>query len=298
MIALPPVCDLMDAVHRITNPAVWCTPSIADRLAGTVPWAVCTSPPPLDGASWLVAVGGGTLIDQAKVTRLAHPQVRLAALPTLWGSGAEASPIAVLTVDGKKVIRHGAEVLPDLVIREPSFAAAAPAALRLNASGDAWSHALEGFLSPLGSDQTRADLAAVIQRMIQLTIDDATTWLDVSARACAGQATTSVGLVHGIAHVLEGPFGRGHARLCSLYLLPVMVLNRSNSLRWPLFAQHGLDEDRIFRALRGFFDAELYSHALPLLRERWGDVLRDPCTRTNCGLVRPTDIGFFESFTP
>lgn len=276
---------------------VWCTPSVADRLRRLVPWPVSTEPPVLsDSASWLLAAGGGTLIDRAKLLRAHHPQVKLAALPTIWGSGAEASLIAVASENGNKVIRMGPELLPDLIVSHSEFARSASAELMLHACGDAWSHALEGFLSPLGNAESRADLAAVIRTMLTLPLNYTPEWFEVSALAAAGQTRTSVGAVHGIAHVLEGVLLWPHAKLCSVFLLPVLAFDRANSPKWPALAEHGLPIDGIFAVLRQLFDREAYRLALPALRSNWSRILRDPCSRTNPALVRPGDITFFESF--
>lgn len=297
MIAIPRSIHLADAIQKTGGEViVWSTPSVAERLCALVPWPVQTETPSLDGVEWLLAVGGGKLIDQAKVLRAEHPQVKLAALPTLWGSGAEASPIAVLNVDGRKVIRMGPEMLPDVIVSHPEFAKTLPAELIQHACGDAWSHALEGFLSPLGTDETRADLALVMKRMLQQPIGFADAWFELSALACAGQSKSSVGLVHGIAHTLEGILGWGHAKLCSLFLLPVMSFNQSRSPKWPFLAEHGLDDEIVLNVLRKLFDASAYAEALPVLKEHWMKVLRDPCSRTNSALVRPADIELFESF--
>jgi alcohol dehydrogenase class IV len=298
MISLPPYCSLADATRRLANPAVWCTPSAARRLAEWTGWSVSTEPPPLERTDWLVAAGGGTLLDRAKLLRCDNPHVKLAALPTLWGSGAEASPIAVATAEGKKVVHVSPTLVPDLVIIEPRFADSLPAVLKTQACGDAWSHALEGFLSPLGTDDTRADMAGVIGRMCGTPSDDAAEWLKLSALACAGQSRTSVGLTHGIAHSLEVPLSWGHARLCSLFLLPVMTFNRSASPKWPLLSANGVNEQAVWQSIRSLFDPADYATALPFLRERWPTILRDPCSRTNSALVRPGDVAFFESFVP
>ena len=305
MIAIPPTMTLDEARSGgIAGSAngqvvVWCTPSVAERLRAMIAWVVSTDQPTLTaGTAWLIAVGGGTLIDKAKVLRSQHPNVKLAALPTLWGSGAEASPIAVLNEDGKKVIRMGSEMLPDRIIAHPQFAQTLPDELIRHACGDTWSHALEGFLSPLGGDESRADLAVVMKRMLKLPIGFAPEWFEASALACAGQARTSVGLVHGVAHSLEHITLWGHAKLCSLFLLPVMRFNQANSLKWPFLDAHGLSEDEVFGVLRHFFDERAYAAVLPVLKSNWMKVLRDPCSRTNSALVRPADLEFFESFRP
>lgn len=303
MIHLPPIMPLAEFInsgvsaHAKEDIIVWCTPSVADRLRSLVPWEVFTEQAVLNGKNkCLLVVGGGTLIDQAKVLRAKHPTVKLAALPTLWGSGAEASPIAVVNENHKKVILMGPEILPDVIVSHPAFAESLPADLMKRACGDALSHALEGFLSPLGNDETREDLAEVLKPMLKLPLGYSADWFELSALACAGQSRASVGVVHGIAHVLENEMQWGHARLCSIFLLPVMTFNKTNSPKWPLLAEHGIKDDEIFAVLRQLFDEQAYAATLPALKANWMNVLRDPCSRTNSALVRPSDIEFFESF--
>lgn len=303
MIILPPKVSLSDFfdsgvyVQSHEHIIVWCTPSVADRLRALVPCEVVNEEPVLTSdTKWLLVVGGGTLIDRAKVLRAKNSSVKLAALPTVWGSGAEASSIAVINEDDKKNIHIGQEYLPDLIVTHPELAKSLPDEIKKQACGDALSHALEGFLSPLGNDETRKDLSEVLKAMFQQPLGYSEDWFDLSEKACVGQSKTSVGLVHGVAHVLEGVMGLGHARLCSLYLLPVMSFNKDNSVKWPLFAEYGLSNDAIFAVLCELFDEQAYAATLPSLKENWMSVLRDSCSRTNSAIVRPGDIGYFESF--
>lgn len=296
MIDLPPRCSLEEAIDRLgANVAVWATPSVRDRL----PWKDSTNLPA--DAEWLLAVGGGTLIDRAKNARASRPGLKLAALPTIWGSGAEASPIVVLNDGVTKVIRIAPELRPDLIVSHPAFAQSLPAPLVLAACGDTWAHALEGFLSPLASDELRADLADVIRRMLTLPLANAPEWFEVSALACAGQSQAGVGLIHGAAHVLELAPGShwSHAHLCSLLLLPAMSFNKSQSGKWSeLMQRHALPEQEIWPVLRALFDPTEYAKLLAPLVAHWRTILRDPCTRTNSTLVRPGDLAFFENFQP
>jgi alcohol dehydrogenase class IV len=147
--------------------------------------------------------------------------------------------------------------------------------------------------------------------MLELPVDGraihrAAEWLEASAASCALQASSSVGLVHGIAHVLEPalagadverPFG--HARLCALFLAPVLAFDRAHGATFEgLLAVHGLDPGRLEAVARALFDPDAYRVALGVLAERWRDVLRDPCTRTNAALVRPAHLAHFQAFDP
>jgi alcohol dehydrogenase class IV len=162
---------------------------------------------------------------------------------------------------------------------------------------------LEGFLSPLASPGLRDALTGVIRRLVTLPLSFDPEWFELSALACAGQSLSGVGLVHGIAHTLEGPLREQpsnrdwhHARLCSTFLEPVMRLNQAGSNKWnQLLIEHQLPENEIWKTLRALFEADSFRAALPVLRRQWRDVLRDPCSRTNSVLVRPDWLERFES---
>jgi len=282
---------------------MWVTPAVRDRVTAALPLPLGHPGEPLpEGTKTLVVVGGGTLIDAAKALRVDRRlHVRLIVIPSIWGSGAEISPVAVQNQDGKKTIRVGPELLPDVRVAWPELAQTLSSDLARDACGDVWAHALEGFLSPLANDELRTIGGHLIGDLTKARIGNAPGWFELSAAACALQAHASVGLVHGIAHTLEGPLaggsptGRfGHAGLCARMLWPAMRFNlsRSEKLR-SIFDEVGLDVETVFAAIAGLYDEAVYDILLPSLVARWRDVLRDPCTRTNVALVRPGDVSFF-----
>jgi len=283
--------------------AVWTTPSVQGRTAARLCFPHRTPFTELEpGTRTLIVVGGGTLIDQAKVWRRERaPSVRLIAIASLWGSGAEASPVAVTNEGGRKVIHLDPAYVPDVRVSWPELAESVSPLRARRACGDAWSHALEGFLSPLATEELRGELATLLSSMLELPIGNDTRWFEASIAACRLQAQSSVGLVHGIAHTLEGPlaaaqpeFGWGHATLCSTFLWPVLSLDTTLSPKTEnLFREHGLHFVRILNAARSLFEDEAYDRALPLLEQHWNAVLRDPCTRTNSVLIRPGHLDHF-----
>jgi alcohol dehydrogenase class IV len=266
------------------------------RVSAEVPFPLIFSFDDIpQGTGALVVAGGGNLMDEAKHFRARRrPALNLILMPSIWGSGAEISPIAVLNRENAKEIFVGDEFLPDAVIYWPELLATISPARARRACGDVWSHALEAFLSPLACDSLRDELAALIAEMLRLPLATDPRWFQASARACALQARSSVGLVHGIAHVLEHSLRIrypkqewGHARLCSTFLLPVMNLNRAASRKWAdLARQYAIDEDAVWNVVQRLFEREAFAAALPFLREKWTKVLHDPCTRTNGALVR------------
>jgi alcohol dehydrogenase class IV len=303
MIELPPRLPLTEALPRIGGRVcVWASASVRDWAVSHLPWPLQDEPSA--DADWLVVAGAGRMIDQAKALKLAHPNLRLAVAPSLWGSGAEASPVVVLDNAGVKDIRVDAASLPELIIDIPEFASSVPLARARLACGDAWSHALEGWLSPLATDDLRTELAQVIDAMAALPLAADARWFELSALACAGQARSSVGLIHGIAHELEAPLQAAgqqgpwhHARLCSLYLLPVMRYNAARSEKLARFAeQFGVDLAQVWMRLAELHDHGAYQATLPALQQHWRQVLRNPCSRTNSALVNAQALDFLLAF--
>ncbi len=300
-----PAVWTLDTLLRqdLGHTVVWVSPSVRARVQATFPWTLAEPGTGLPAdADTLVVVGGGTVIDSAKALRHDHaPHVRLVAIPAIWGSGAEASPFAVLTHPDRKEIRAGDGYLPDVRVVWAALAESVPADLARYACGDSWAHAVEGFLSPLASAELRREIAALMAEMLALPLAVDARWFDVSARACAAQARASVGLVHGIAHTLEPVLraeqpaaGWGHARLCAAYLWPVLAFMRSASSKVAdLTRQYSVELARVEQVARALYDTDDYDATLPALQAGWRRVLRDPCTRMSCVLVRNDSLAFF-----
>ena len=167
----------------ITDPVIAGTPGFADvvdSLAGldvtVFPEAVVDVPgSAVDAALALgssaepdviVAVGGGSVIDLAKVTALllTHgapladyyplqsvpgPILPLIALPTTAGTGSEATPVAVITdpATEMKIGVASPHLIPRHAICDPLLSIGAPPAVTAHSGIDALSHAVESFMA-------------------------------------------------------------------------------------------------------------------------------------------------------
>src|SRR4051812_47377910 len=114
----------------------------------------------------IVAVGGGSVIDLAKVTALllAHggaledyyavqsvpgPVLALVALPTTAGTGSEATPVSVVT-DPKTQMKIGVaspHLIPRHAICDPLLSVGAPPTVTAHSGIDALSHAVEAYMA-------------------------------------------------------------------------------------------------------------------------------------------------------
>lgn len=289
--------------------AHWTTPSQRERVTRALRWPALTTTSTREPATealaaldTLIVVGGGALIDRAKLLRWPRwPRLRLIAVPSMWGSGAESSPVAVADTPAGKVITIDPGLRPDVRVRWPELLEGVPERRLRQGSGDAWAHALEGFLSPLARPELCAELAALMRRMLGVGLGRDPEWLELSAAASAGPACAGVGLVHGIAHVLESAGATdaagqrlGHAALCATWLWPVLRFDEQTSGKvGRLLAEHAIEAAAVWATARALCDEALNQRLGPLLRAHWPTVLRDRCTRTNCALVRPNALEFF-----
>jgi len=275
-------------IPPVPAPAVaWVTASARDRFAAAIYVPVVPTGTLPEGTATLVACGGGTLLDAAKAAAKRRPDpLVLVAIPTLWGAGAEASPVVVL---GDEITVDAAQ-LPDHVVLWPELTETVPAELRRWGAADVWAHALEAIASPLATPELRAELAAIVDALAGMDplAGDARAWLELSGRACAAQARAAVGLAHGIAHVLRGRLdGFGHARLVAAVLPTVVRRLGTEAPRW---CETGLDATAIARKLDALTTPADTSAVLDAARAHWPAVLRDPCSRTNGYLVRRGEL--------
>lgn len=114
----------------------------------------------------IVAVGGGSVIDLAKVTALllAHggaledyyplqsvpgPVLPLIALPTTAGTGSEATPVSVITdpATQMKIGVASPHLIPRHAICDPLLTLGAPATVTAHSGIDALSHAIEAYMA-------------------------------------------------------------------------------------------------------------------------------------------------------
>jgi alcohol dehydrogenase len=204
------------------------------------------------GPDWIVAVGGGSVLDGAKLAwaryehplfaqdRLARPfalprlrtKARFVAVPTTAGTGSENSSSAVFTdlQSGHKtaVVTH--DFLPDIVVLEPRLTLGLSARWTVLTALDALAHALEGRAStlanPLVDGLAEVSAAAIIGGVSQFLSEgdgiEVRRRLQIAAfHAGQVQNLRLVGLAHAIAHQL-GKWHIPHAMAVGI-LLPLSM---------------------------------------------------------------------------
>jgi len=218
-------------------------------------------------ADQIIALGGGSVIDAAKIMKLKYesPQAdleelaapfldirkrvvryptektnraRLIAIPTTSGTGSEVTPFAVLfdKQSGRKVTLADYSLTPDVAIVDPQFVMSMPKGLTADTGIDCLTHALEAAVSIYASPYTDSNCMQAIQLAFKYLPIAYEHPRDEEARcmmhnaACIAAiafANVSVGVNHALAHAFGARFRIAHGRANALMLPHVIAYNAS-----------------------------------------------------------------------
>lgn len=203
------------------------------------------------GAQAILAVGGGSAMDCAKVVgaRIARPdkpvqKMRgllrilrktplLIAVPTTAGTGSETTLAAVIT-DSETRYKYPINdfaLIPDYAVLDAELTLGLPPQITATTGMDALTHAVEAYIGRSTNHLTRAmaeEAVTLIAQNLQTIYRDggnlAARRSMLRAAYCAGIAFTRsyVGYVHAVAHSLGGQYGLAHG-LVNAVILPHML---------------------------------------------------------------------------
>jgi acetaldehyde dehydrogenase/alcohol dehydrogenase len=222
-------------------------------------------------ADQIVALGGGSVIDAAKVMKLkcespdcdlqelAAPfldirkrvvrfparknGLRLIAVPTTSGTGSEVTPFAMLTDKsrGKKITLADYSLAPDVAIVDPQFVMTMPKGLTADTGIDCLTHALESAVSIYASPYTDSSAMEAIKLVFQYLPaayehpgDEEARRMIHNAACIAAMAfsNTSVGVNHALAHSFGARFGVPHGKANALMLPHVIAYNAATPAKF------------------------------------------------------------------
>lgn len=230
----------------------------------------------------IIAIGGGSVMDAAKVMRLFYEnpemkfaeayqkfldirkrvvrfpkenQVKLVCIPTTSGTGSEVSPVAVIK-DAKTKIKHTLcdyALNPDVSIVDDQFVQALPQRLIAWSGFEALGHALESYVSTMATDFTRGWSLEAIQLIFSNL--EASYNGDLAARkrmhnaaTIAGMAYSNafLGLEHSIAHTVGSCFDIPGGLSDAIALPQVIRFNAKRPQKlamWPHYSVYRADKD-------------------------------------------------------
>jgi alcohol dehydrogenase class IV len=206
------------------------------------PETVRTLAPEGEAVAAVVAIGGGSALDAAKLAALALTNVLdltqglqvtaevqagapLMAIPTTAGTGAEATAVAMLWHDGGKKMFVHSQLVPRLAVLDPNLLTHLPAAVTAAGGLDAISHAVESLLStfrtPLSERAAMAALALLADGVLEAYTTGApeARYATLLGAYQAGLAlNASVVLGHSLAYVIAGRANLSHGVSCAMTL--------------------------------------------------------------------------------
>lgn len=205
------------------------------------------------GADFIVAVGGGSVMDTAKLASvlatdeygvrdlldkpsMAKKCVKTLMIPTTAGTGAEATPNSIVAVPEKelKVGIVNEEMIADYVILDAAMIRNLPRKIAASTGVDALAHAIECFTSKKAnpfSDIFALEALDLILNNIEKACDDPDALEEKNrmliASFYAGVAITASGTtaVHALSYPLGGKYHIPHGVSNAMMLTPVMKFN-------------------------------------------------------------------------
>lgn len=200
-----------------------------------------------DGCDGVLAVGGGSPMDAAKVIAAAatndkplkkleglmkvrRAPLLLYAIPTTAGTGSEATIAAVVSdpVTHAKKFFVDPKLLPQMTALDPTLMTGLPPAITAATGMDALTHAIESYLAKTSTPQTERWATAAIKLIFANLPTAYADGTDINARRAMAVASyyaglaftrTSVGYVHAIAHQFGAHYRTPHG-LANATVLP------------------------------------------------------------------------------
>ena len=189
----------------------------------------------------IVAIGGGSAIDEAKAirefaTRVISGEIALIAIPTTSGTGSEVTSFAVVT-DTDRGIKYpivADSLLPTEAILDAELVKSVPAGITADTGMDVLTHALEAFVSTENNEFSNAlaekaiEICGTFLLRSYLDNNDTHARKKMHVASClAGLAFNSayLGLNHGIAHAIGAQFHIPHGRANAMVLPHIIEYN-------------------------------------------------------------------------
>lgn len=190
----------------------------------------------------LIALGGGSAMDAAKVIRHIYTiaekntSMQLICVPTTSGTGSEVTSFAVIS-DPKNQSKYALvndQMIPDLAILDPTLIVSVPKNVTADTGIDVFTHCMEALASTDATDFTDAasekalkiiwkDLVAVVNDGENLALREQVH--NASCLAGIAFSEASLGICHSLAHALGGTFHIPHGRANALLLPHVIRYN-------------------------------------------------------------------------
>ena len=224
----------------------------------------------------ILAVGGGAVIDYAKIANVVDVRedladliinysypfkqkyTKLAVIPTTAGSGAEVTSNAVIYVDGIKHSFESELLLPDNFFLIPEFLMSAPNKIKASAGFDAIAQALESLVSKKSNDLSveyaskslRVSINSYISFIKDPNLKNATEMSIASNLAGKAISISKTTAPHAVSYPFTSLFNISHGHAVGLFFESFFKFNYDNFNR----SETTFDLKRRFDLIFNLFD--------------------------------------------
>ena len=183
----------------------------------------------------IIAIGGGSVIDFAKLFKFEKKlNLKLVAIPTTAGTGAEATQFAVYYEKGIKKSLDNPVILPDIAIADSQFTENNPKYLKAVTALDAYSQAIESYFATKSTQESRK----YAKKAIELCRDNLVQYVNsieskyaenmMLASNLAGRAIniSRTTIAHAMSYSITTKYGLPHGHAVALNIGKLMEYNR------------------------------------------------------------------------
>ena len=226
----------------------------------------------------ILAVGGGTVIDYAKIANVVDIRdnlknliinysypfkdrfTNLAVIPTTAGSGAEVTSNAVIYVDGIKYSFESELLLPDNFFLIPEFLVSAPNKIKASAGFDAIAQALESLISKKSNEQSvnyaskslRISIDSYISFLNNPNLKNATEMSIASNLAGKAISISKTTAPHAVSYPFTSLFNISHGHAVGLFFENFFKFNFNNINK----SETSFDLKKRFELIFNIFDVK------------------------------------------
>ena len=202
----------------------------------------------------ILAVGGGSVIDYAKIANVVDVRpdlsdliinysytfkkkyTKLAVIPTTAGSGAEVTSNAVIYVNGIKYSFESELLLPDNFFLIPEFLVSAPIKIKASAGFDAIAQAVESLVSKKSNEQSinyaskslKISLNSYISFLNEPSLKNSARMSIASNLAGKAISISKTTVPHATSYPFTSLFGISHGHAVSLFFEKFFKFNYQN----------------------------------------------------------------------
>lgn len=194
------------------------------------------------GCDFIVTVGGGSAMDTAKgIKHFAQTDVKILAVPTTAGTGAEVTRFSVLYNNGDKQSVRSYDIIPDYQVFDYTTLVSLPYNQRVVTALDAFCHAVEAFWSKDATDESREYSAKALDLFHKYfhrflngdsdTLEPMMKCSELAGRAINIAQTTACHAFSYKLHKIKGFYHGQAVAVCLVYIWKYMLENGDNDLK-------------------------------------------------------------------